>query len=270
MKLLRKILWLFYDKIFDRFFILPVQISFFFNREIGRDYDFGFLQKFGLILKFRRTLKKVETLSEWIEHLEMAAEILKIPPSVSGDVIECGCYKGGSTINLSLVCSIVGRKLIVCDSFQGLPQVSEAEKIHYSVHKDHYDHYEKGKFLASLDEVKENLKKYGRLEICEFVVGYFEDTLQSIDGEYVMGFLDIDLVQSLKPCLKAIWPRLQQNCKIYVHEAKDLELVSLFFDTAWWKKNFRSKPPGFIGAGTGLPLEIRKGSELGYVIKKQR
>lgn len=268
MKILKKIVLIFYEKVFDRLFVLPLQISFFFNREIGRDYKFGYIQKLSLILKFRRTLKKVETLSEWIEHLEMAAEILKIPPSVKGDVIECGCYKGGSTINLSIVCSIVNRKLIVCDSFQGLPEPGEDEKVHYSVHKDHYDHYERGKFFASLEEVKNNIKQYGELDVCEFVVGFFEDTMKNLNREIVMGFLDIDLIQSLKPCLQGIWQNLQNECKIYVHEAKDLELVSLFFDQVWWQKTFRTAAPGFVGAGTGLPLRIRKGSELGYAVKK--
>ena len=42
-------------------------------------------------------------------------------PRSKGAVVECGCWCGGSTANLSLVCDIVGRQLIVYDSFEGLP-----------------------------------------------------------------------------------------------------------------------------------------------------
>ena len=40
---------------------------------------------------------------------------------MEGVVVECGCFLGGSTANLSLVCEVVGRELIVYDSFEGLP-----------------------------------------------------------------------------------------------------------------------------------------------------
>jgi hypothetical protein len=105
------------------------------------------------------------------------------------------------------------------------------------------------------------------LDNCEFIVGYFEDTLKNLKKNYVMGFLDIDLVKSLKPCLLEIWPNLQEKCNLYVHEARSISLVSLFFDRDWWNKKFQSEPPGFIGAGIGLPLEIVVGSEIGYAKK---
>ncbi len=50
----------------------------------------------------------------------MALKLLETPPEVGGIVIECGTWKGASTSNLSLVCKIVGRRLKIYDSFQGL------------------------------------------------------------------------------------------------------------------------------------------------------
>jgi len=261
--LLKKI----YKKILKPLFSIPLLVEFLLEREIGKDYNFGIYKKIKLIRKIKRNIKKVQTLSHWLEHLEMAATILKIPPHVKGDVIECGCYKGGSTVNLSIVCSAVGRNLIVCDSFRGLPKPDENDKVHHNVHVDHCDEYEEGRFSATLDEVKDNLNKYGHLDICEFVVGYFEDTLKELNKQYVMAFLDIDLVQSLKPCLLEIWPNLQDKCYLYLHEARSINLVFPFFDKEWWNNNLNSEPPGFIGAGTGLPLQIVSGSEIGYAIK---
>jgi O-methyltransferase len=262
-RIIRKI----YHKILSPIFFLPLLIYFLLRQDIGSDYHIGVVKKIYLILKFIKTTKKVPTVSSWLEHLEMAAAVLKIPSSVKGDVIECGCYKGGSTINLSIICSMVGRKLIVCDSFKGLPKPPEDEKVHYSIHTDHFDYYEEGLFSAALEEVKDNLTRYGCIDVCEFVVGYFEDTLKDLNKEYVMAFFDADLVQSLKPCLLEIWPNLQEGCRMFVHEARSLTLVALFFDKQWWQNNLHTEPPGFVGAGTGLPLKVVAGSEIGYAQK---
>jgi O-methyltransferase len=54
--------------------------------------------------------------------MELASAVLQVPRSTPGSVVECGCYVGGSTANLSLVCAATGRKLIIFDSFQGLPE----------------------------------------------------------------------------------------------------------------------------------------------------
>ena len=66
-------------------------------------------------------------------------------------MVECGCFLGGSTANLSLVCDIVGRELIVYDSFEGLPP-PEAD--------DKYAKAEATGFLrAELELVKRNVKE---------------------------------------------------------------------------------------------------------------
>jgi len=46
------------------------------------------------------------------------------PPGV---LVECGCYQGGSSAKLCLVAAMTARKLYVCDSFQGLPEVTALE-----------------------------------------------------------------------------------------------------------------------------------------------
>jgi O-methyltransferase len=258
-------------KIFQRLYgiilSLPFVIPFLTDAEIGRPYDFGFRRKLNLILRFSRNLKKVPTESSWLEHIELASSVLQIPPSVSGDVIEFGCYKGGSSVNLSILCAATGRKLIVCDSFEGLPEPNEEDKVHYNLYRDHYDHYEAGRFAASLDEVKDNISQFGCIDVCEFSVGYFEDSLRSLHKKYVLAFFDADYVESLKPCVRKVWPNLRDRCRIYVHEATSLSLVSLFFDKKWWRDNLNSPAPGFVGSGTGLPLEPVSGSFLGYAQK---
>jgi hypothetical protein len=47
---------------------------------------------------------KIRTLSHFMEHLVMATQIMKVPRSSRDTVVECGCYAGGSTGNLLVVC----------------------------------------------------------------------------------------------------------------------------------------------------------------------
>lgn len=251
-----------------RITIFPLSIAYFFHQDVGRDYNIGFFQKILLIYQFVRNCRKIPTASSWEEHLEMASQILKIPPSIKGDVIECGCFKGGSSANLSLVCSLVNRKIVICDSFEGLPDPDESDKCHYSEHSSRYDKYKKCQYKGVLEEVKENITKYGSVDVCEFIPGYFENSLPNLTKNFVFVFLDVDLYNSLKTCLINIWPRLQKGCKLFSHEAQDLTFISLFFNEGWWQKNIKSSPPGFIGAGTGLPLVLRSGCSLGYTLKR--
>src|SRR5687767_4419901 len=94
-------------------------------------------------------------------HLAMALKILETPPDLAGDIVECGSWKGGSAANLSLVCKITGRKLRIFDSFQGLPPPKAGDREGAL--------YNPGDYSGSLDEVKENIRKYGAIECCEFV-----------------------------------------------------------------------------------------------------
>jgi O-methyltransferase len=251
---------------------LPYVFAFVASPEIGAHYGVGPLRKLRLVVTFSLNKRRVETLSSIVEHLELASTLLRIPPTVEGAVVECGCYKGGSTINISLVCEIVGRRLIVCDSFQGLPEVREYDANHVSpshASLGHTEPYSEGALAAPLDLVKSNLTRYGSVELCEFKVGFFDESLKDFDAAVAMAFLDVDLIDSLRPCLTALWPGLVRDGRIYVHEADDLPLVATFFDRAWWGEQIGGDAPGFVGAGTGLPLAALRGSNLGYTEKAE-
>ncbi len=245
----------------------PFYLSYFFKQEAGREYGIGFFDKVKIIFKFRSNSRKIITATSWLEHLRIAYQILMIPSSLKGDVIECGCFKGCSSANLSIICDMVGRKLILCDSFEGLPVLDEGDKVHYNIFQKKVRLYEKGHFTGSVDEVKSNISKFGKIGVCRFVKGYFQNTLKQLDGSYILAFIDVDLYKSLEECLENIWPRLMDGAYLFSHEAQDLTYTSLFFDKQWWHKNLNCEPPGFVGAGAGLPLGIGEGSGLGYAVK---
>ena len=55
-----------------------------------------------------KTTRGVWTGTSYKAHLAMAVKLLEIPPEVEGVVVECGCYVGGSSANLSLACEPPG------------------------------------------------------------------------------------------------------------------------------------------------------------------
>ncbi len=97
------------------------------------------------------------------EHLAMGTRIMRAPKGLPGCIIECGCCKGGSSANLSLVAKLCGRTLNIFDSFCGLPSVPTNE-----IHK-----YTKRDFCGSLQEVQENIRRWGALDWCRLQEGFF-------------------------------------------------------------------------------------------------
>ena len=72
-----------------------------------------------LVRGFRLVGANVKCAHSEMEVLRMADFLIASP--LRGPMVECGCYKGGATAKLSLVAQATGRRLLVCDSFAGLP-----------------------------------------------------------------------------------------------------------------------------------------------------
>src|ERR1022692_4902423 len=170
---------------------LPAMENFLTSEEIGSDYAIGFWTKLRLLIRFYLNTRKIETLSDVREHMELAATVLRIPRVTEGSVVECGCYVGGSTVNLSLVCAMTGRKLIVFDSFEGLPEPEQYDRWHHATHVGHTDVYYKGRFAATRETVESNVSKFGDISVCEFRAGYYDKTMPGFDEPVVATFLDV-------------------------------------------------------------------------------
>jgi O-methyltransferase len=216
--------------------------------------------------------RRIETASVYAEHLAIAAHIIGMPASTEGCVIECGCYKGGSTANLSLAAALVDRELHVFDSFEGLPEPRNGDGEHV-LHLDRKTNtYEAGMYAGSLDQVRANVARMGDIRVCRFHKGWFDHTLPGFAMACVTAFVDVDLRSSLETCVRVIWPLLVDGGALFVHEARHQEIASLFFDQGWWQENLGVGAPGLVGAGTGLGLDPEIGgwtSQLGYAIKTQ-
>jgi O-methyltransferase len=247
-------------KLFVLLISSPTTLSGFFARSTGAEYGIGLFRKFWLIWKVLQNHFRIPTASHVFEHLTMFTRIMLIPKSTEGCIVECGSWKGGSAANLSLVAELCRRELHIFDSFAGLPDPSPFEE----------QSYKRGDYCGTLDEVRNNIERCGKLNACTFHPGLFQATLPGFSSPCVFAFIDVDLVQSLKSCLRNLWPLMQPDSYLFSHEAKDNNIVRVFFDDRWWLEELAIGAPGLVGAGTGLglmPLANGFGSCLGYTLK---
>jgi O-methyltransferase len=213
------------------------------SNPIHESYRMSIFKKLRLGFRMYLNTRHITTGTSYRAHLVMALKIMEIPPDIPGDIVECGTWKGGSATNLSLICHIVGRKLKIFDSFEGLPEPNPGDPLSF-----------KGAFNGALVEVMSNIKQYGAIECCEFVKGWFEDTLPKLNSPVLLAFIDVDLESSLHTCVRWIWPNLVDQGYLFTDEAVIIEYVALFYSEKWWRKYFNRTPPGLIGAGSGIPL----------------
>jgi macrocin-O-methyltransferase TylF-like protien len=216
------------------------------SRKIHPAYRLTWWKRFVFGIRVVRNKHSVRTGNSFKTALAMSMKLFELSPDVQGDVVECGTWKGGTAASLSLACKIVGRKLIVCDSFEGLPVGDPLDRCAAG--------YQPGDFCGTFDEVHRNITKYGDISRCEFVKGWFENTLPHLDRKIVLAFIDVDLEASMNTCMLDLWPLLDNDGYIFIDEYVDLDYCAIFYSERFWKEHFDRTPPGLIGAGTGLAL----------------
>lgn len=216
------------------------------SRRIHPAYKITRWKKLRLGMRFFLNGTRIQTGTTYKTHLAMALKLFETPPEIAGDVIECGTWKGGSAANLSLACRLVRRKLRIFDSFEGLPPGDPLDR--------EAKWYKRGDYAGSFEEVHANIAKYGAPECCEFVRGWFNETLPQLDAPVVLAFIDVDLEASLDSCVRHIYAHLTPTGYIFIDEAIITDYCALFYSERWWRENFNRTPPGLIGAGVGLAL----------------
>ena len=138
---------------------------------------------------------------------------------IPGDIVECGVWRGGSSMLAKIVCDQAGasRKFHLFDTFEGMPQPKAVD-----IFRDgtsameifrRYQKHGKNEFCyASLEEVKENFAGLGLLdENVTFVKGKVEKTLsneKNLPAKIAILRLDTDWYDSTKKELEVLYPRL--------------------------------------------------------------
>lgn len=222
-----------------------------YSHNVQPAYGMSWPKRMALGFRFFRNYRRVTSGSSWRAHLVMAMKLLEISPDVKGDLVECGCWKGGATVNLSLIAAITGRHLKVYDSFEGLPAATTGDPI---AERSFQNGFIPGVFKGALEEVQEHVRKYGNINATSFHKGWFSDTLQHHEGEIVLAYWDVDFYSSLHDCLQNLWSYVVDGGYIFMDEYKEIPYCSVFYSEKYWSKYFDIVPPGLVGIGTGLQV----------------
>ncbi len=174
--------------------------------------------------------------------------------TAEGDIVECGAFSGGSTAKLSILAHHLRRRLLVFDSFEGLPPVPTTEVADHHARQSAACIWKAGACRASLDEVQGNVAAHGEPAACVFVRGWFSDTLTAVHlpSHVALAYTDVVLPSSARMCLSRLWPTLSDRA---VYFSRDLALTNAWVamaDPTWWRQTFAEDRPMIFGAGFGL------------------
>ena len=173
---------------------------------------------------------------------------------VAGDLIETGVWRGGACIYMRANLAVRGvsdRRVWVADSFEGLPP---PDLENFPV--DEHDKLHSVKLLAvSLEEVRENFRKYGMLDDqVVFLKGFFKDTLKTAPiRRLALLRLDGDMYESTMQALDALYDKVSPggfvivddyslaNCRQAVTEYRerhgiDEPIVDIDGNATFWRK----------------------------------
>lgn len=146
-----------------------------------------------------------------VEHAVLDVEKRGVP----GDLIEAGIWRGGVIVLMRALLSaygIEGRKVYAADSFAGIPKNARALN-------DPVDQW-RDRWVASLDEVRQNIDRFGLLDDrIEFVPGFFADTLKGLAGQkFAVMRLDSDSYDSVEESLVYLYPLLSSGGVIIIDD----------------------------------------------------
>lgn len=231
---------------------LPVILSFLFHSTVVAT---SFFKRFFIILQCYKISYFVDCPHMESEIIKVISTTLSFDSALEGVIVEAGSYKGGSAAKISLAAEIANRKLIVFDSFKGLPK-------HNEIHgKNIYGgdaYFPAGSYRGTLDEVRENIKKFGKIEYCEFVKGWFENTMPIFKKPVVTAYIDVDLASSTKTCLRYLYPVLVKRGIIFSQDGHLPWIVDVLSNDDFWKKEVHYPRPEIKELGEKKLVEIQK------------
>ncbi len=210
--------------------------------------------------EFLKIRKNVECPHNESHTLSFANEMFRMATFFEGKegvFVEAGCFKGGSTAKLSLVASHLNRKLVVCDSFQGLPENQEKHDrsiFGYSIS----GWFGGGAFCGAREEVEHNVSTYGDSDACEYVEGWFDDILPNFSQPVLAAYIDVDLASSTKTCLKYLYPLLVPGGSLVSQDGDFPLVVDVFQDKRFWEDEVGVPAPEVEGLGSQKMLRVVK------------
>lgn len=217
------------------------------------DYPFDF--PINKRIEFLAQVTKITNANRGYHTLEEILRVCDRIFSLAGrpglTVVECGAGSGSSSAKLSLATKIAGGRLLVYDSFQGIPENDEKHQLLDGRELV----FRRGAFKGRLTAVKKRVREYGAIEVCTFSKGLFEETLATFDEPVDVALLDVDLISSTRQCVSRLVPRLRPGGALFSQDGHLRATVDLFEDTNFWHA-LGVEVPEIDGLGTGKMLRV--------------
>lgn len=143
-----------------------------------------------------------------------------VKDDVHGDVVELGCYEGGSAVEMQryLVHHAPDRALWLYDSFEGLPEKTEEDRSPLG------SLFQAGVLKAAQSRLKRNFVKAG-LPMPEITRAWFyELDPEDLPDNIALAFLDGDFYESIMDSLKLVWPKMSHGGVIIVDDYQNAKL----------------------------------------------
>jgi len=209
-----------------------------------------------LTAQLRTVHKNVRCAHDESHLLEFVVELARLSPAVPGVIVEAGCFKGGGSAKISLVAEKLDRSVHLYDSFEGLPSNDEPHGPTLSG-GDVTGWFRSGQFAGTLDEVQANIGRWGVIERCRFIPGWFEETMPLEHEPIAAAYLDVDLADSTRTCLRYLWPRLSPGGVLMSQDGEFPLVVEVFRDKDLWRE-LGTDAPVIDGLGKSKMLRVVK------------
>jgi len=155
-------------------------------------------------------------------NINIIFELLTETRDVSGDVAECGVFRGATFVPMALYLKQHGAKKMLYgfDSFEGFDEAVNID-VQLGGQADE-DKRVAGFSDTSYEGLVLKLRRLGVASTAQLVKGYFCQTLPGHqDRRFSFVHLDCDIYQSYKDCLEFFYPRLEKGGVILLDEYND-------------------------------------------------
>jgi len=174
----------------------------FLTKDISKEFDPIIQEELSFYVKHHDELEDQQDGGDMGNLLKFVKET----ENFSGDVLELGTYKGGTTVMLARFLKKIGskRKIFSCDAFIGLPTDDKFSRTKNA----------KGKYSdCDPDSVLRKFQKFGVDDKIILIEGLFEKTLYDklAEQKFSLVFVDCDLYDTTKFCLDFVFPRLSEG-----------------------------------------------------------
>lgn len=177
------------------------------------------------------------TSPECVQNVRFAAETV-IAEGLPGDFVETGVWRGGLCILMKAVLAATGqqRRIYNCDSFQGLPKITEGVDAPLKLHENPL-------LSVSVQDVRTNFERFGLLdEDVVFVEGWFADTMPKLRqeiGQIAILRLDGDYYTSTREVIDELYDKVVPGGFVIIDDYGCYQQTSDAIHDFWAERNLK-------------------------------